>query len=230
MLIPATGGAQVRDSLLRRGECFGWSQLAAPAVLGAAGASFLVFPQLHDKVNVPVQDYIQGLPGNAYVGVDEWIQYLPMTAYLGLGFAARCDHGFIERSLITATSFVAMASMVEGAKLITRELRPDGSDYKSFPSGHAARAFMGAELMRREYGPLWGAGAYAVATGTAFLRIWNDRHWTGDVLAGATAGILGAEIGYWLMPLERRILGLEGKKAAVAVMPSPWGVSLACQF
>lgn len=81
---------------------------------------------------------------------------------------------------------------------------------------------MGAELVRREYGTGYGIAAYSVAAGIGVLRIWNDRHWLGDVLAGAGIGILSAEIGWWLLPCGRRLFGVTGKQQgpSFAVAPS----------
>ena len=42
--------------------------------------------------------------------------------------------------------------------------------------------------MRMEYGPYWGAVAYTLATGVAFLRIYNRWHYFSDVVAGAGVG------------------------------------------
>ena len=86
------------------------------------------------------------------------------------------------------------------------------SDY-SFPSGHTATAFMGAELVRLEYGIWWGLAAYSVAGATAFLRVWNNWHWTSDVIAGAGIGILSANAAYWLLPLERKLFRMDSKLA-----------------
>ena len=76
---------------------------------------------------------------------------------------------------------------------------------------------MGAELMREEYGNAWGAGAYVIAGGVAFLRMYNDRHWLNDVIAGAGVGILAARIGYWLLPLERKLFRWEKKKQTMTL-------------
>ena len=58
-----------------------------------------------------------------------------------------------------------------------------------------------------EYGTGIGIGAYALATGVAFLRLYNNRHWLNDVVAGAGIGILSARIGYWMLPVYRRWFG-----------------------
>jgi membrane-associated phospholipid phosphatase len=41
---------------------------------------------------------------------------------------------------------------------------------------------------------------YAVAAGTGFFRMYNNRHWFTDILAGAGIGILSAKASYWLFP------------------------------
>lgn len=73
----------------------------------------------------------------------------------------------------------------------------------SFPSGHTATAFMGAEFLRKEYwdvSPWIGVAGYAVAAGTGFFRMYNNRHWLTDVLTGAGIGILSTQAAYWLYP------------------------------
>ena len=82
-------------------------------------------------------------------------QYVPLAATVGLGFCnVEARHCLRERVALTATSFAALTAVAGGLKLIVSERRPDDSDNRSFPSGHSARAFAGAELVRSEYG--WG--------------------------------------------------------------------------
>ena len=70
----------------------------------------------------------------------------------------------------------------------------------SFPSGHTFMAFTGAEILRREYGsqyPWLAVACYATAMLVGFMRIYNNRHWVGDVLAGAGLGMIGVSIVYF---------------------------------
>jgi membrane-associated phospholipid phosphatase len=81
--------------------------------------------------------------------------------------------------------------------------RPDGSSNNSFPSGHTANAFMGAEFLYQEYkdvSPWYGIAGYVVATGTGLFRMYNNRHWFSDVVAGAGFGILSTKVAYWIYP------------------------------
>ncbi len=106
-----------------------------------------------------------------------------------------------------ATGMAVMGILVNSLKYTVCEMRPDGSRRNSFPSGHTATAFLGAELVRIEYGWGWGAAAYTAAAATGFLRMYNEKHWFHDVIAGAGIGILSARVAYWLLPWEQKQLG-----------------------
>lgn len=136
--------------------------------------------------------------------VDNYTQYVPMVASYGLNlFGIKGKHGYADLTIILGTAYAIMGITVNTLKNCTRIERPDASTRNSFPSGHTATAFMGAELLRREYwdvSPWIGISGYAIAIGTGFFRMYNNRHWLTDVLAGAGVGILSVEAAYWLYP------------------------------
>lgn len=172
-------------------------QLAFPAVaiaLGGAGVKNHLFDTNSDR--------------ERWTTIDDQLQYVPIVAYAGLGFipGVKHRHNFGERFLAGATAYVFMTGMAQGLKHIVREPRPDTGKENSFPSGHTATAFCGAELCRLEYGNAYGAAAYAFAATTGVMRVVNNRHWCNDVLAGAGIGFLSAHIGYWLLPWEKRVV------------------------
>lgn len=151
--------------------------------------------------------------GHRCINVDDYSQYVPFAAGLGLGLVGvESKHCFTDRLLVSATSAVAMGVMVRGLKMVVDEERPDGSNFDSFPSGHTATAFVGAEIVRTEYGLGYGIAAYTIAAGTGFLRVYNGRHHVVDVLAGAGIGVLGARIGYWLLEPEKKLISKMFKK------------------
>lgn len=103
-----------------------------------------------------------------------------------------------------AFSALLMGSVACSLKQTTHVMRPDGSNNKSFPSGHTATAFMTATMLTKEYGhksPWIGIGAYSAATVTGLMRMANNKHWLSDVLTGAGIGILSTELGYYLADL-----------------------------
>lgn len=116
----------------------------------------------------------------------------------------------------TAVHFHSLVSRTDAAgskwiKLTTGVLRPDATNYFSFPSGHTAAAFMAATLLYKEYGfkGYWvGLVAYAAAIVTGFTRILNNRHWLFDVIIGAALGILLTDLAFRLVQLIFKDRGL----------------------
>lgn len=137
--------------------------------------------------------------------IDDITQYAPMAATYGLKLCGiKGKHGYGDLTIILGTAYALMGSTVYAVKNITKVERPNGSARNSFPSGHTATAFMGAELLRREYwevSPWIGVAGYAIAAGTGFFRMYNNRHWLTDVVAGAGIGILSVQAAYWLYPV-----------------------------
>lgn len=68
----------------------------------------------------------------------------------------------------------------------------------SFPSGHAASAFMAATLLAGGPAtPLW----FALATAVASSRVYTRMHHTSDVVAGAVLGVALGTIARRVLPL-----------------------------
>jgi membrane-associated phospholipid phosphatase len=82
--------------------------------------------------------------------------------------------------------------MVQTLKYTVRRERPDGSNNKSFPSGHSASAFATATVLQRHYGWKIGAPAYALGGYIALARMAWNRHHATDVVMGAGFGIASA--------------------------------------
>lgn len=165
------------------------------------------------------------LPARAEFGTyrvgssDDYLRAVPLAAYELLDFAGvKSRRPFTDRLLKGATATLIMGAMTYGTKYTVHELRPDGSNRRSFPSGHTALAFMGAELLRQDYGPWIGLGGYIVASGVGALRILGGHHWAHDVVAGAGYGVLSAYAAQWLLPIERRWFGLDGKRGRAAIV------------
>lgn len=136
---------------------------------------------------------------------DNYSQYLPLAVMLGMKTAGVKSRNSWSRMLASdAFSAAIMAGAVESIKRTAKVERPDGTDNRSFPSGHTATAFMTATMLTKEYGHLspWiGIGAYSVAAGTGVMRVANNKHWVSDVLTGAGIGIIATEIGYYIADL-----------------------------
>lgn len=204
----------------RHQKVFRPQQLIAPTALIAAGA-FGVKNGWACKLKHKVHNKMQDMNSNRHLHIDDYLQYLPMTTQLTLGLTGvKARHPLRERIAVTATAYVVKSILVTATKYTVCEQRPNQGVRNSFPSGHTATAFMGAELVREEYGNAWGAGAYVFASGIAFMRLYNERHWLNDLFGGAGMGILSARIGYWLLPAERRLFRWNKRAAQTSVLPT----------
>lgn len=159
--------------------------------------------------------------------LDNYTQYAPAAVLVGLkaaGIPGRSSWG--RMILSDAISAALMASTVQVLKSTTHVVRPDGSNNRSFPSGHTATAFMTATMLSKEYGHLspWvGVGAYTCATATGLMRMANNKHWLSDVMVGAGIGIISTEMGYWLADAicgRRGLLREESSSARFVTTPS----------
>lgn len=233
LIIPAS--AQIVDDTIRLKSNFKSGEVIMP--LSLIGAGTLGFVEPIRKSRYEVRDFLEKWRGDHRVTVDDYLQYAPLASVYGLSLlGADAKHNYVDRTLELAVSYIAVGVMVNAIKYTVREPRPDGSANNSFPSGHTATTFMGAELVRIEYGdesPWYSVGAYAVATTVGVLRVYNERHWFTDVFAGAGVGILSARIGHWLLPYTRKMMyKLTGCDAFIYPSVSSDGASLgfAMQF
>ena len=121
-----------------------------------------------------------------------------------LGWVFACDligkekHNWVDQLCLVALAEGLNAAMVHGVKHFVDEQRPDGADH-SFPSGHTANAFLGAHIAWKEFkdsSPVLAYSGYALAAFVAGSRLYNNRHWVADVVAGAGFGILSVELSY----------------------------------
>ena len=207
LLILPCSAQTTSDSLAVKSN-FKAGELIMPLSLIAAGTLGFVEPVRSSRFEV--RDYLNEWRGTHRVTVDDYLQYVPLASIYGLSLlGAEAKHNYVDRTLELTTSYIVLGAIVNGIKYTVREPRPDGSSNNSFPSGHTATTFMGAELVRIEYGeehPWFAVGAYAIATTVGVLRVYNERHWFTDVFAGAGVGILSARIGYWLLPYTKRMM------------------------
>lgn len=91
--------------------------------------------------------------------------------------------------------------LVTSIKVAAGRKRPNGADYRSFPSGHTSGAFTMSTVLSRRYGWRIGIPAYTVASMTALARMEDHKHYMSDVVAGAFLGII---VGRLVTPVSSR--------------------------
>ena len=203
-------GAQGAGAVSESRDSVTLKSFIAPAALLGGGSAIKIFA--HDSFDAAVRETVQGIrPEGRAIAADEFLRFLPFAMGAALAFAVP-DAGWGRRGellLQTGTALVCTAALTKGLKLIVDSPRPDASDSNSFPSGHCALAFAGAELVRIQHGWAWGSAAYVCAIAVAGMRLYNDAHWFSDVLAGAGTGILCAQLSRLILPLEKRLLKMD---------------------
>ena len=143
------------------------------------------------------------------ITVDDFSQFVPAVSVYGLGaLGIKGINNLRDKSIILSTSYLIVGITVFSLKHLTRIQRPDQSSFNSFPSGHTANAFMGAEFLYQEYKDVsiwYGISGYVIAAGTGGFRIYKNRHWLTDLVAGAGIGILSSKAAYWLYPAINKL-------------------------
>lgn len=103
-------------------------------------------------------------------------------------FGVHAVQGDWDGTLQAGGSIGATVLITAGMKEAFPSRRPDGSDNKSFPSGHTSTSFAAAATLHNRYGWQAGLPAYVVASFVGLSRVEARKHRVGDVLVGAAIG------------------------------------------
>lgn len=231
LLFQKGSGAAAVTALLFTGNCMAQNQALpdtsqqtvqntfAPQAVPITGKSFLLPPVLIATGALAVHTHL--LISNEAVkeerdkhfihfhtSIDNYLQFAPIVAGYGmlLNHPAHRFWPYTKKVLLTEA---IMMALVYPTKQWVGEERPDKTANNSFPSGHTAQAFAGAVIFCDEFARhrFWlQASAYTSATAVGVFRVLNNRHWAGDVIAGAGFGILSAKLSEWIIEPHGRKL------------------------
>lgn len=152
--------------------------------------------------------------------VDDYIEFAPLFAIYGLDIAGiKAKNPVADQTAMVLITTGITTAVVTALKHQAHRLRPDGSGYNSFPSGHTATVFAAAELFNQEFkgqSPWYGYAGYTVATATGILRMYNNKHWLSDVVAGAGFGILSTKLTYVLYPYVKQFFSKKTQNLKIA--------------
>jgi membrane-associated phospholipid phosphatase len=204
---PSAASSLVADSGQTAPHVIRWYE--ALAVAGALSTTFFV--------DEPLQRYLQRHRSNASDDVATFFRHMGQPEIYGTLSLGLIGAGLIgHRPKLTragerlVTSIVLTAAEFEAIKHLTGRARPDSglgafhfdplSHSDAFPSGHASVAFTLAASLADDIHQTWATvGLYTFATGTAYSRLNDNRHWLSDVALGAALGITTAKLvdGHW---------------------------------
>lgn len=176
-----------------------WAPVTGATLL-ATGSLFTFVPEMKGWA-VDLRDAVQA-DNHPKLHFDDYLEYIMPATPIALNLCGlKSRHDFKKLALLEGGSYLFGVAILEAGKYGFGVPRPDNNACTSFPSGHTFSATAAAEILRREYGeeyPWIAVAGYTVAAVVGAMRIYNNRHWVGDVLAGAGLGILSVSAVYWI--------------------------------
>jgi len=135
--------------------------------------------------------------------LDGFFKWLPIMSVFAFDLGGiRTRDNFKKTVKIVCIGESVLNGIILPLKKVTHRRRPDDFfKFNSFPSGHTATSFLGAEILHdetKQIAPILSLSGYAIAITTATLRLYKRKHWLSDVIAGATIGIISARVAYRL--------------------------------
>ena len=161
----------------------------------------------HSRFEKSFQKGARNIVGNDFqTNVDDYTKYGAIAElYAADAFGVKAKNHWFDQTKNLAMSIIITDFITFQLKKTIHKTRPNGgADRQSFPSGHTSFAFTNAAVLYEEYddsSPILAYSGYVVAGTTGALRIANNAHWLGDVLAGAGIGILVTEVIYYFDPI-----------------------------
>ncbi|MBK0402715.1 phosphatase PAP2 family protein [Adhaeribacter sp. BT258] len=201
-----------------------------PAVLIGYGVSTIKDNGFYSSYDAQ-RDILKNFPN-----FDTWLDDAFLVApYFELAaaniFNQRSNNDLLNTTLVILKAEAIFGVTVFTMKNLTNQLRPNGENRESLPSGHTAQAFLAASILHTELkhrSNWYGVGAYGIATSVGAFRMLKNKHWQSDVFVGAGIGILSSHVAY----LSHR--NRWGRKPTVVMAPTYLygvpGISLAFNF
>lgn len=166
-----------------------------------------------NRLDIEISKTISSWTGNYFI--DSIMYWTSRSgeghAYILLGavFTIYDKYSGIKIFIASLTSFLIELLIQKSIKHTIKRERPaeniKGIDYKiqppdsfSFPSGHAAAAFMIAAVFSYYYNSLWPV-FYSWAIMISFSRIYNGVHYFSDVIFGGALGYICAHAGIMII-------------------------------
>lgn len=198
---------------------FKGTHLILPASLLAVGALGIAIDGMDDYHLFSRSDTVRH-----YYKADDYLEWGMLGWVFVCGALGKGEHSLVDQLFLVGIAEGLNGGMVQGLKKLIDHDRPDGRTY-SFPSGHTANAFLGAHIAFKEFknrNLFLACSGYAVAAFVAASRVYKNRHWMADVVAGAGIGILSVELSYLIyFPIRNAIARSVNRRASDRLVVTP---------
>ncbi len=143
----------------------------------------------------------QGWVGNDFrAHFDDYTRYAPVaTIFIANVAGVKARHHWFDQTKNLAVSMILTDVFTRAIKNSVYKIRPDGSNDNAFPSGHTSIAFASGSAVYEEYkdtNAYLAYSGYGFAALTGGLRLFNNKHYISDIIAGAGIGILVTKLVY----------------------------------
>jgi membrane-associated phospholipid phosphatase len=229
LLMVGAGGCRTLERIGDRerfGRALGNALQAKTVIVPAVGAAVFSIGNLDERTSdwaadhTPVFGSARTAEDISNYGVEILRLETIATAFIAPGVEEGKLYSRLERPGVEYLSWVAVVRTTDSLKSAVGRERPDGSDNRSFPSGHASQAFSLATLSNRNLGYIDGInlggfgsidlsdesrgclqfGNLLVASAVGWGRVEGREHYPSDVLGGAAIGnFLSIFIHDWLI-------------------------------
>ena len=140
---------------------------------------------LAQEVSEPVAHQYKSYHGD---GIDNVLEYVPTAAVFGLKLlGVPAESSWKRRLTVSVVSFGINAAVTYSLKHTIHEMRPDGTDNHSFPSGHTFSS-VAAAIGIWHWNRKWGIAAVVTAILMMFSRLYFYVHYPTDILGGILLG------------------------------------------
>jgi membrane-associated phospholipid phosphatase len=172
----------------------------------AAGALLFGVTDLDDEVSDYAIDHAPVFGSDAADSSDN-LRDIAMASYFVTAILAPSD-SLRSRAgglVVGGTTLLVDRVVVDGLKAATDRERPDGSNNRSWPSGHTSLASTSVNMAVANLAyvdmPQWArwtanVGLYGTAAATGWARVEAGKHFPSDVLAGYALGSFLARFAY----------------------------------
>ncbi|MGF1586741.1 MAG: phosphatase PAP2 family protein [Bacteroidales bacterium] len=176
------------------------TRLLVPGIASLAIITFLVDEPVVDFARTNQTSFLKSVAHYTDAGGEKKI-VVPgvLLTYVAARFLLK-DERLKNTTLNSIQSVIVTAIATEGIKYLAGRARPfnyegaysfqpfpGGLDrYKSLPSGHTSLAF----ALFTPYAETYSRWIYLVPVSVAFGRVYQDKHWLSDVVAGGGIGII----------------------------------------
>lgn len=160
------------------------------------------------------------------------------TYGIGLATLDEALRGFSRKTftslLVAGGITTVMKSIMGRSRPFTNEGSANYSPFSiddsrlSFPSGHTTVSFVMSASLSKVIDRWWAdILLYGLATGTAYARMHNDRHWLSDTVLGAAIGYYAVQ---WVQASDKKSDSVEKENMTILPLIQPYSIGLMIAF